>query len=206
MYTPIRSALASSVFTPKDLANLPMLPLVKSTEPLVGYRVWKLKPGTCELQSAYMRQYHWPLRRRIERDTFDCEGIYAVRDARQLLGRYVYDPAGIGSGPWQAYLADVAGSVYLWGEVKECELGYRAEYAYPKELWMPEDTDPCTVMQLEENYGVPVTLTTQFKKHTATDALDVATIGSWVSYKISYTVLPSPFALDSSGNPTVPSP
>lgn len=30
----------------------------------------------------------------------------------------------------------VVGQVYLWGRVLECENGYRAQYAYPKELWL----------------------------------------------------------------------
>jgi len=55
------------------------------------------------------------------------------------------------------YAAHVAGSVYLWGEVKEYTEGYLAEFAYAKELWMPEDTDPVVIMRVEENYGVPVT-------------------------------------------------
>ena len=36
----------------------------------------------------------------------------------------------------QQYSVDVVGQVYLWGRVLECENGFRAQYAYPKELWL----------------------------------------------------------------------
>ena len=36
----------------------------------------------------------------------------------------------------QQYEVDVVGQVYLWGRVLECENGFRAQYAYPKELWL----------------------------------------------------------------------
>jgi hypothetical protein len=46
----------------------------------------------------------------------------------------------------------VIGSVEIWGKIIECENGFRAEYAYPKELWLLEDD----LEHLSWTYGVPV--------------------------------------------------
>jgi hypothetical protein len=35
-----------------------------------------------------------------------------------------------------SYEVAVVGQVYLWGRILECENGYRAQFAYPKELWL----------------------------------------------------------------------
>lgn len=122
----------------------------KLTEPIVGYRVWKLKRGY--LRSVSLDHHQWPLRKPMRKDEIDHEGIHALKDAaklRELMGLYA---------------ADIAGSVYLWGEVKEFTEGYLAEFAYPKQFWMPEDSDPTIVMQVEDNYGVPVVLRADISK------------------------------------------
>lgn len=153
------------------------LPKVSGTDPIVAYRVWKLDPKTKKLGSTFMANYFWPPRKRLERDEIDKNGIHAVKDSHRLLfgsdGPSTSNPTGISSegGLWNQYDADVAGSVYLWGEVKECALGYLAQYAYPKELWMPENSDPLVVMELEELYGVPVTLRREFIKRTEPDSV-----------------------------------
>jgi hypothetical protein len=147
------------------------LPKSTSTEPIVGYRVWKLvrkADGSAEarLQSTYKTNYTWPFRRKLVRDSIDKTGIHAVKSIARIMpmhtGDSSIDPFG---SLWDTYAADVAGEVYLWGEVVEHQLGYLAEFAYPKQLWVPEDTDPMIVMELEENYGVPVTMRKEFKKH-----------------------------------------
>jgi hypothetical protein len=47
---------------------------------------------------------------------------------------------------------DVIGTVEIWGRVIECENGFRAEYAYPKELWLLKPG----LEHLSWDYGVPV--------------------------------------------------
>lgn len=46
----------------------------------------------------------------------------------------------------------VIGMVYLWGRILECEKGYRAQHAYPAELWLLDDS----LEELGWIYGVPV--------------------------------------------------
>lgn len=57
---------------------------------------------------------------------------------------------------WTHTYAMLAGSVKLWGVVQVHEDGYRAEFAYPQELWVPHDFDPVTILELERSYGVHV--------------------------------------------------
>lgn len=120
----------------------------------------------------------WPFRKKLIRraDKDFNMGIHAVKDYKALIQNTNFhdfiDPFP-SAGLWSDYKADVAGEVYLWGEVKECPYGYLAEFAYPKKLWMPENTDPVVVMQLEENYGVPIELNPDFGeyKQTAWDSI-----------------------------------
>lgn len=67
--------------------------------------------------------------------------------------------------------------VYLWGNVLLCESGYRAQYAYPKTLFI-RDTGTQIIRwvadKLQEAYGVPCLLMTGEKKklsHQMDDAL-----------------------------------
>jgi hypothetical protein len=117
----------------------------QSTVPFTGYRVWGLDREEGTLMSC-TRRFIWPYRKPMVRDAIQNVGIHAVKNDLRVPTLFT------------EYAAHVAGSVYLWGEVKEYTEGYLAEFAYPKELWMPEDTDPLVIMKVEENYGVPVEL------------------------------------------------
>jgi hypothetical protein len=123
----------------------------EQTSPILAYRVWRMDRAAGELWSCANRTV-WPKRRRIVRDEIYDAGIHAAKEASQTIQL------------WREYTGDAAGSVYLWGEVQEFTQGYTAEFAYPKELWMPEDTDPTLVLKLEDNYGVPVRLRAEFQK------------------------------------------
>lgn len=136
---------------------------LKNTEPYVvharmpdmvhvvtGWRGWKLKDG---LLSALGVDGTWPVREALRAACrnggneqhlapyWNCQcGIWAFKDTDRLL------PALKGYG------VDVVGSVSLWGRVIETENGYRAQYAYPSELWL---LNPA-LEELGLLYGVPV--------------------------------------------------
>lgn len=175
------------------------LETVQSTAPIVGYRVWNLDRKNCKLVSC-VKKYPWPLRRRLCRDEFDNMGIHAVKNTQRLVGTDSLYASVFGSseGLWREYEAEVSGSIYMWGEVKECSEGYLAEFAYPKQLWMPEDTDPTIILQLEENYGVPCDLSPHFKKHDAalSNFVHYSSTVTWHHYAGSATtfnqLLPDP--------------
>src|SRR6516162_3588335 len=131
-------------------------PPEKTTEPIVGYRVWSIETmgGQPYLASSTQRDVLWPYRKRLEKDLFRDAGIHAAKDAKSMLSL------------WHSYDASVAGEVYLWGQVREFTGGYTAEFAYPKKLFMSPDADPTVIMMLEDGYGVEVTLRDEFKKLT----------------------------------------
>lgn len=156
-------------------AELPPIP--DYAEPLRAWRLWAIEDvsGTARLRSVYQRCV-WPtgvplaahchaqrflLWRRspheVPVDTCSC-GIYAVgadrirglwRDSEQTPGF----PLAIGS-------------VSLWGAVVECEHGWRAGFAYPREIFVPSlRAEPDVAVAGLEDYGVPVAV------------LDASTIG-----------------------------
>lgn len=125
-----------------------------STELIIGYRVWGYDNG--KLRSAN-RSWDWPFRKPLVKDKIENLGIHAIKNGANVPQLF------------SSYNARVAGEVYLWGVVDECTEGYLAEFAYPKELWMPEDTDPMLIMELEENYGVPVKLRSDLVRHQTPD-------------------------------------
>ncbi len=135
--------------------------------PIVGYRVWQwdavglkslnnepwlpgraleaaCKPSDLAAVLAKPRNQHDPP---YERCT--C-GIYAAKKLWHL-------PC-IGYPP----LFEVHGEVYLWGKIWDHRLGYRAEYAYPKNIVLPQDMVPCNMCEVESRlkslipYGVDI--------------------------------------------------
>jgi hypothetical protein len=155
-------SIASSGFpiAAEQEQKLPIeMPLTFGTEPLVAWRVWRLmdfdRRGGIEEQrlSAYaMSTEPWPPRKRFEARCCtegsheapwpDCTcGIWAVPNEN---GTDHLD-------------GEVVGEVYLWGRVLEFERGYRAQYAYPKHLYVSRaDLSSDSATELARLYGVPV--------------------------------------------------
>jgi len=72
----------------------------------------------------------------------DCNcGIWSFRTLEELL------PALKGYDN-----VKVLGQVSIWGRVLECENGFRSQFAYPKELWLLDET----MEQIGYAYGVPI--------------------------------------------------
>lgn len=134
------------------------LKLADSPKPMsgmfVGWRVWTLKPDIDrypELQLNSFNNSIWQPNEEFEakcgmqeQDTilthrqhaipgFQCScGVYACTDPREvehLFNRRDNNIACIGT-------------VNLWGRVVECEKGFRAQYAYPRELFTHEHFVP----------------------------------------------------------------
>jgi hypothetical protein len=123
--------------------------------PIIGYRVWGVE-NVCELRS-HSWNVHWPIHQKI---TAACRtglgacqliaangdrsgiqhqcGIYAFKTETQLdayLREVDEKSHHFPSGMYSDRHDLVLGSVYLWGNVIECSDGYRAECAYPKEVF-----------------------------------------------------------------------
>ena len=118
--------------------------------PIVGHRVWRW-------DAAGLRSLNgkpWPPRQPLaakcgavnahdadEPPHLECTcGVYAAKNIEHLrqLG---YEGRGI------------RGEVYLWGTVVEHELGWRAQFAYPKTLFLPSDLIPSDTKEMECRLG-----------------------------------------------------
>ena len=119
--------------------------------PIVGYRVWRwnaagLKslngepwlPGRplaaeCQAVSRGTRLQAFHGVRDLPHPTCTC-GVYAAKNIEHLR-QFGYERRGI------------QGEVYLWGSVVEHTLGWRAQFAYPKSLFLPPDAIPFTLAE-----------------------------------------------------------
>jgi preprotein translocase subunit YajC len=129
--------------------------------PIIGYRVWKWektglkslcgerwKPSQLLAARCRASVIVGPIAGRAEavhdaheppQTNCTC-GVYASKSLEQLLTTG-YAKCGI------------HGEVYLWGTVVEHELGWRAQFAYPKTLFLPSDLIPSDTKEMECRLG-----------------------------------------------------
>lgn len=149
-------------------------------EPLIGYRVWNVFPNGLMAGQSYAEP--WPPYQAmaarcgftksaehvhdgcwVAPPVYRCGcGIHALKriDAAELrLIEESLSSHGRFSAAYIAYydeytppMGRVWGSVKFWGRVVEHEIGYRAEYAYPSQLYCQDPKLAATVAEL---YGVP---------------------------------------------------
>ena len=128
--------------------------------PIVGHRVWqwdakglrslcgeRWKPSQslaarCRAAAVVGRAEVVHDARDVPQAICTC-GIYAVKTLHHFRSM-VYAKCGI------------YGEVYLWGKVVEHELGYRAQFAYPKNLFLPLLLVPCRMDEAESRLGTLV--------------------------------------------------
>lgn len=105
-----------------------MVPTVKGSQCLVGWRGWRvlhpnfLVGGNLVYEPRKRHEAHCNSTHLAP--DIDCScGIYSFKTFDDLRR--------------QGYInQDILGEVYLWGRVIECERGYKAQYAYPKKLYI----------------------------------------------------------------------
>lgn len=159
-----------------------MLPPVERApdyvEPFVGWRVWVVvvdDAGATRLRSVVQKTV-WPAGEALRAEC--CQR----RVLAKLLRRPQHGPVPLPScqcgiyateltelepllaeAPWETG-ARVVGRVSLWGDVIECERGWRASLAYPAHLYVPLRDGRRPRLGQEEiaaglaDYGVPVEL------------------------------------------------
>ena len=145
--------------------------------PVIGYRAWKV--DTDNRLCSHLWHVHWPIRQRMVAACHigigGCQysgtngshyklirhhcGIYAFKTEALLLAYMQEEAEKSRFFPASMYTDKrelVSGSVYLWGKVVECNNGYRATYAYPKEIcespWSAVEKP--RLEQVAEMYGV----------------------------------------------------
>lgn len=146
-------------------------------EPILAWRLWQVRRHGEEyrLESFTWHHVSWPALQRLEatcpthgaaapdRD-HEC-GIYAFKKrelAEELLRRYTGVRQRYGRHyhelPEPAPDRPIAlGRVSLWGRILERERGFRAQYAYPYELFLISG-DTLMARQLRRLYAVDVWL------------------------------------------------
>lgn len=120
---------------------------------VTAWRAWGLGDANGEWRLKALGQDHsWEPKKRMEAvcakgidnhpaPHFSCEcGIWAFKSLDLLLEAL------------SGYTVKVFGNVSLWGRIIETDKGFRAQYAYPKELWLLDSSQE----QLGYIYGVPV--------------------------------------------------
>jgi hypothetical protein len=128
--------------------------------PIVGYRTWQR--DTLGLRS--LNNEPWTPGQALEarclsfsvifgpdapHERCTC-GIYAAKNLEHL-----FDIGYMKRG-------DIHGEVFLWGKMCDHDLGYRAEYAYPKNIVLPPDKVPFKLCEVESRlesliaYGVDI--------------------------------------------------
>jgi hypothetical protein len=129
-------------------------------EAIVGYRVWRVfrdehdgAKGALRLASAHYGKIVWE-------PGVPMTGVIDAARPQRREGIHAYsDASGMISGSVRPCLQGreliVAGTVSLWGEVIVYEHGYRAQFAYPRQLsWT--SGDPKLLQELATIYGCEV--------------------------------------------------
>jgi len=139
-------------------------------QPLEGWRVWKIVTLPSHRQElpllrSVILDTPWTPRRKVAAEhSFDlgakCQGLlksscscgmYAFKNPTDAF-TYL---SGVRDRLMGMCVDTALGSVSLWGKVVECERGYRAQYAYPRHLYLPA-TACHRVWEVSSAFGVPV--------------------------------------------------
>lgn len=135
-------------------------------EALTGYRVWSCFPNGLLMgvthsmawppmephvaQCSEVEQSHLLNGRYLPAPVYECScGVYVLKQEDKAVHASPTCDCYACKSQW---FGSVWGTCYIWGKVIEHRLGYRAQYAYPKELWSYSSERAKLVEQL---YGVP---------------------------------------------------
>ena len=125
-------------------------------KPIIAHRVWILNTKTNLLRS-YVDSEIWspgmPLESRELPKVFNTSGIHAWKSKSRLL-QYILTRQTNNDEVL------IEGTVALWGNIIECERGYRAQYAYPYKLEVLSSKKKINRKKIENtlrnNYGCEV--------------------------------------------------
>jgi hypothetical protein len=144
-------------------------------EPILGWRLWHVRRHGAGYRLESFTRHHvsWPSGRRLEAwcashgaaapaAGHEC-GIYAFRTrelVEELLRRYTgvrqcYGRPHRETPPRREGRPIALGRVSLWGRVLERDKGFRAQYAYPYDLFLL-GADEVLAHELRRRYAVDV--------------------------------------------------
>lgn len=118
-----------------------------------GWRSWLIdREGNLNSSTA---SGVWPAAAALEM-TCHVGGRHTVPDPACSCGIYAFKTQQDLENSEYAQHGSVRGRVALWGRVLECEHGYRAQRAYPVQLWVAAELPIGVVDQLRTKYAVPI--------------------------------------------------
>jgi len=131
-------------------------------EPAVGYRAWLVKDGhihsinhSVEWQPHMVFEATCPYQdHEVPAQRCSC-GTYAAATFNRLFDMGYTKSEGLFAV--RSHEVSIAGQVNLWGGIIPGDLGWRAQYAYPKKFLIPYKYFKIAV-SLSETYGVPFKL------------------------------------------------
>lgn len=142
----------------------------EKTPAIVGYRLWRLSPNGFLMSEV--RPYVWPPLEPAEGDSRSEQGgIYAFSEPTPTVNFW----------PGSAY-----GEVWLWGVVARHTQGYRAQFAYPKEVNILYETAEWTEIALATRYKVPITRATQQPAAPRWFAPQMIARVSWLTIEVAH--------------------
>ena len=121
--------------------------------PIIGYRVWKWENTGLKSLCGERWKPSQSLAARCKASTIvgRADVVHDVRDIPQAnctCGVYAVKALDhFRSAGYERF--GIHGEVYLWGTVVEHELGWRAQFAYPKTLFLPSDLIPYDTKKME---------------------------------------------------------
>lgn len=163
----------------EDGEELPEFSAPDSADVVYGWRSWGVRKATTKagltvLQSITHREAFWQPRATMEavcpRSTGRANGVarkgHEVPDSHCSCGLYSAKNRKhlmtMGYHRYGGDLFHVIGRVALWGKVIEGSQGWRSQFGYPAELYLPFEAWHLAE-QLEDAYGVPVALSNFLK-------------------------------------------
>ena len=166
-------------FDPRKLPD-PNLALPDLTEAMIGWRAWKVdrelpRYGVSPKLFSANHEYYWTPRQtaravclkgcegdEMPRESCSC-GFYSAKSAKHLLGM------GYAHMCTTPTTLTVIGKVAHWGKVIEGRQGWRSEYAYPVQLFLPYEGMEL-LKPLASGYDCKVALVNLMSKYERTVA------------------------------------
>lgn len=138
------------------------------SEPLLGWRAWHVvREGDASVLVSWWLSTTWPARRRLEAACrqhgprpelrHDC-GIHAFKSREDVLAYVGCRVPYVGFPfvrPVEGRVGMAIGRVSLWGRVAAHRGGYRAQYAYPYDLFLISG-DSQVARDVQRHYAVDV--------------------------------------------------
>ena len=133
--------------------------------PFIGWKGLVVKPDTGALLSP-ARRVEWPARERFEAT---CSKGHATPSARCTCGVYAvrsFEELAKAHYNWDEFLPDadevwVVAEIKLWGQIRKGAIGYRAQFGYPKRVYVPGHK-LALAQKIRQRYGCAIGVIDRF--------------------------------------------